>query len=167
MRQMFAYAGVTLVLVLLGRLAIAQIDLVPFTAGEVIRAEEVNQNFRRLAEAIEARALPQTCEAVELAEWNGTSWVCAQDDVGAGGGGGDITAVVAGEGLTGGGVAGDVALAVGFDGSGSASTVARGDHDHMGQAWAGDSPLISMVERLVSSSADHRALAPRSSPTSS
>jgi hypothetical protein len=54
---------------------------------------------------------------------------------GGGGGNGDITAVTAGEGLTGGGESGDVTLNVAFEGSGSATTVARSDHGHFGQSW--------------------------------
>ncbi|HOU12792.1 MAG TPA: hypothetical protein PKZ84_06720 [Anaerolineae bacterium] len=51
--------------------------------------------------------LPQTCAPNQLAEWNGTAWVCTDDQ----NSGGDITAVTAGTGLTGGGTAGSVSLA--------------------------------------------------------
>ena len=51
--------------------------------------------------------LPQACTAGQIAEWNGTAWVCAADNDS----GGDITAVTAGTGLTGGGTTGSVTLA--------------------------------------------------------
>ncbi len=51
--------------------------------------------------------MPQGCSTGQIAEWNGTAWVCAADNDS----GGDITAVTAGTGLTGGGTTGNVTLA--------------------------------------------------------
>jgi hypothetical protein len=57
---------------------------------------------------------------------NGT--VSCQSVTGAGGG--DITAVSPGPGLTGGGPTGDVTLSAAFGGPGTANTIARSDHTH-------------------------------------
>ncbi len=74
-----------------------------------------------------------TCPAAQLMTGvNQDGSVVCENVTGAGGG--DITAVVAGVGLTGGGSTGDALLAVNFGGPGSTSLVARSDHTHQSAA---------------------------------
>jgi hypothetical protein len=76
------------------------------------------------------------------APWGGLRGVPADLADGDDDSGGDITAVSARTGLNGGGTSGDVTLDVDFGGSGAADTVARADHNHLGQTWTGtDIPL--------------------------
>ena len=70
--------------------------------------------------------LPQSCGSGQLASWNGSAWICANDQIGVG----TITGVTAGNGLVGGGTLGNVTLSANFAGTGSAITVARSDHNH-------------------------------------
>jgi len=91
-----------------------------------------------------AYRLPQSCTNGQVAKWNGTAWTCGDDNVGTGGGG-DITAVNAGNGLTGGGTSGDVTLNVDFAGTGSATTVARSDHTHPGSDITSAVPTATLA----------------------
>ena len=67
----------------------------------------------------------------QVLKWNGSTWSPADDAIGPPGSG-DISAVYAGNGLSGGGTTGDVTLTVAFAGSGISTTVARSDHNHNG-----------------------------------
>lgn len=53
-----------------------------------------------------------SCASGQIAKWNGSIWACAADDTGGGGGTGDITAVYAGTGLSGGATTGDATLSL-------------------------------------------------------
>ena len=88
--------------------------------------------------AIQGRAIGTTAPlSGQVLKWNGQQWAPADDSVGTGPGGGDITSVTAGAGLTGGSVSGDATLSVVFAGNGSAGSAARSDHNHYGATWTG------------------------------
>ena len=113
--------------------------------------------------------VPQGCNAGEIPEWNAGAgaWQCGVDDIGTGGGGGDITAVYAGEGLTGGGEIGSVTLyadptylqrrvgetcaagsairEINQDGTVACEPAGAGDHDHWGQSWSGSGTGLALA----------------------
>lgn len=91
-----------------------------FQAGDLISAAEVNENFVALADAVTALDAAKQATVAEGCP-DGSSIqsidalggvVCHEDQIGAGGGGGDITSVAAGDGLGGGGVSGNVTLSL-------------------------------------------------------
>lgn len=83
--------------------------------------------------AVVQRRVTDTCrtgEAVRAVNADGTV-ACERLNAG------DITAVTAGPGLSGGGPAGAISLAADFGGDGTAVTVARSDHEHLSGGSAG------------------------------
>jgi len=51
---------------------------------------------------VQSSALPSGCTTNQIPKWNGTAWTCQADQTAVGTGGGTVTAIMAGNGLTGG-----------------------------------------------------------------
>ena len=86
------------------------------------------------------------CADTQILKRVAGSWTCVADSTGT------VTSVTAGTGLTGGTITTTGTLGVAFSGTGAATTVARGDHDHdasyaatahdhMGETWSAASPV--------------------------
>lgn len=67
----------------------------------------------------------------QILKWSSGSWQCASEAAGGGG----VTSITAGTGLTGGTITTTGSIAVDF--GTTASKVAAGNHDHLGGSWSG------------------------------
>lgn len=118
MKRLLGYIVVTIVIVTGGVWVAAQVDLTSFQPGTVIRAEEVNANFEALRDALAGvvTSINGKTGSVDIAAGSNVTVDDSQDGtivisaVAGGSGGGDITEVVAGDGLDGGGTSGVVTL---------------------------------------------------------
>ena len=79
---------------------------------------------------------------ITLAAGTGTTFSTTGNTITINGSVGDITSVSPGAGLLGGGTTGAVTLSTNFSGSGTANTVSRSDHNHIGQTWTANSGSV-------------------------
>ncbi|MBZ0102303.1 MAG: hypothetical protein K8I65_09100, partial [Thermoanaerobaculia bacterium] len=111
-------------------------DVTGVTAGAGLSGGGASGNVTVAVDFAQAQSrVTGTCAAgssIRLVAADGTVTCETDDDSG-----GDVTGVTAGTGLSGGGTSGNVTVAANFAGSGSASTLARSDHNHAGQTWVG------------------------------
>ena len=91
-------------LIVEGTLSAKQLSITEVTTS-VVYENAISASINALYDVSASNAT-----AGQVLQWNGTSWVAA--DVAGGGGGGDITAVIAGTNLSGGGTTGSVTLNV-------------------------------------------------------
>src|SRR3972149_6474432 len=99
--------------------------------------------------ALQGRTVASTVPSSgQVLKFDGITWLPADDAIGPAGSG-DISAVVAGNGLSGGGTTGAVTPSAAFAGSGSGNTVARSDHDHWGASWSGGGSALTRSSESI------------------
>lgn len=134
MKRLLTYLVVSIALALSSALVAAD-ALIQFKPGTPIKSAEVNANFKALSDSKQNRVTGE-CKvgsAIRVVKADG-SVECEPDDGGPGG-----ASYSAGDGLK----LNGSTFSVSFAGSGSATTVARSDHDHLGETWTGkDNPLV-------------------------